>query len=76
MKYTQIIKFDFNMKTKIYTVGILKQGQMTECTMATTDLADAKRTAKKENKNVYEFADNKHFLRKIYRRHQVPTPAV
>jgi hypothetical protein len=49
---------------------------MTECTMATTDLADAKRTAKKENKNVYEFADNKHFLRKIYRRHQVPTPAV
>lgn len=64
------------MKTKIYTVGILVKGEMTECLMATTDLPDARRKAKEENKNVYEFVDGKHFLRKIYHRHKLPTAGV
>lgn len=51
---------------KTYCVGLLVGGEMTDCHMATTDFKDAKKEAKKTNKNVYEVQDGKYFLRKIY----------
>jgi hypothetical protein len=51
---------------KIYCVGVLKNGQMTECHIATSDLKEAKRAGEDTNKNVYEKIGDKYFLRKIY----------
>jgi len=51
---------------KTYCVGLLKGSQMTECQLATSEFKDAKKEAKKTNKNVYEKVNDKFFLRKIY----------
>jgi hypothetical protein len=51
---------------KTYCVGLLKGSELTDCHMATSDLKEAKKEAKRTNKNVYEKVNDKFFLRKIY----------
>lgn len=52
-------------KLKSYAIGVLVGSAMTQCTLVTSDIIEAKQTAETENKNVYLLENGIFYLKYI-----------